>query len=644
MYKIIPEWNLLDLVQPNSDYLLNHLKHRATNSLRAQYRSGLNGAAGDCEFILENIGHLSRTGSTRSGFMLFINDAEYGQSFVFKETTDRDKMMTGLSTAISSGCCVSLLAGELILQRQYYLLSALNILVEAILEEASSSREKTLRPKKPEEITRTALSAMSTDAKPGKVSLQDILALALDQKNNLEDYLSLCRTEPVFLTHVVNNWFFSQPGLVPDEKGRIMPLVTDKYISVSIFEIIHDSMIGAAIWDYVCRLLQVLSQKINDRICRAIILQEMANICHFERCRVHKLFKRFVQMGSGSKYFKRVSGVYDDDCARVTMKIKPDVLTRKNPQLHYVLRLCQSPVDVASAVDWIKKLDCFHQTHPTETTRMLERELDAFGDIAVATSFIKNLMISLSLPPINPRKGQIYISRLKKLRSEIDSTKAEVDLSEFVVPTGNLLEAGVADAALAALSRFIVDKTGTELGYLYQDLNEDCLSKTENLCQQQKANVATITDDDFHIIDSPSEAKQVEERRQKHKTRPAHSSMHSISPAAATTATLEDNRASTVFKVKPETFKVFSALFSRSQSRGSISWTAFEAAMTDLNFSITPKWGSVFTFYPPQDFSVQQSLTLHRPHNSHIEGFRLLFIAKRLKQTFGWEEESFELA
>lgn len=134
----------------------------------------------------------------------------------------------------------------------------------------------------------------------------------------------------------------------------------------------------------------------------------MADICHFERCWVHKLFKRFVQMGSGSKYFKRVSGVYDDDCARVTMKIKPDVLMRKNPQLHYVLRLCQSPKDVAPVVDWIKKLDCFHQTHATETTRMLERELDAFGNLAVTTGFIQNLMNSLPLPPINPRKGQIY--------------------------------------------------------------------------------------------------------------------------------------------------------------------------------------------------------------------------------------------
>jgi hypothetical protein len=130
MYKLIPEWNLQDLIQPESDYLLDQIKRRATNSLRDQYQSGVHGTAGDHAFVLENIDHLGRTRSTRGGFMLFINDAEYGESFVFEETPDRDTMMTGLSTAINAGCCVSLLTGELILQRQYYLLLALNILVE----------------------------------------------------------------------------------------------------------------------------------------------------------------------------------------------------------------------------------------------------------------------------------------------------------------------------------------------------------------------------------------------------------------------------------------------------------------------------------------------------------------------------------
>ncbi|KAH1584875.1 hypothetical protein KXX69_009137 [Aspergillus fumigatus] len=386
MYKLIPEWNLQDLLQPESDYLLDHLKHRATNSLRDQYQSGVHGTAGDRVFVLENIDHLGRTRSTRGGFMLFINDAEYGESFVFEETPDRDRMMTELSAAINTGCCVSLLTGELILQRQSYLLLALNILIEDILEEGSSSREKALRFKKPEETAHTALSAMSTDAKPRKVSLQDVLALALDQKNNLEDYSSLCRTEPVFLAHAVNNWFFSQPGLVPDEKGRVMPLVTDKYISMSIFEVIHDSVIGAAIWDYVYRHLQVLSQKINDRHCRAIILQEMANICHFERCRVHKLFKRFVQMGSGSKYFKRVSGVYDDDCARALVVSSRSVekYLRSVFNCTFGLAFMGTPHHGSDMAQWAETMrkftSVFKQTNP-ELLRALERDSEVLARI-----------------------------------------------------------------------------------------------------------------------------------------------------------------------------------------------------------------------------------------------------------------------
>jgi hypothetical protein len=62
------------------------------------------------------------------------------------------------------------------------------------------------------------------------------------------------------------------------------------------------------------------------------------------------------------------------------------------------------------------------------------------------------------------------------------------------------------------LSRFIVDKTGTELEILYLGLNEDCLSKIEDYCHQEKINVATITDSNSHIINGPSGAKQVEER------------------------------------------------------------------------------------------------------------------------------------
>jgi hypothetical protein len=46
MYKVIPEWNLRDLTQPELDYFLNHLKHHATKSLSDHFREGVNGSPG----------------------------------------------------------------------------------------------------------------------------------------------------------------------------------------------------------------------------------------------------------------------------------------------------------------------------------------------------------------------------------------------------------------------------------------------------------------------------------------------------------------------------------------------------------------------------------------------------------------------
>lgn len=459
-YKIIPEWNLRDITEPESDYLLDILKHRATKSLCEQYREGVNGDQGDAAFISNSmrVNGLRHVDPLRYCFTLFMDEDRYGQSFRVTDPARYREIMAGLSAAVNAGLCVPQSTGELILERQLTTMQALNILVGDILEGGSTSRNATPRPKKPQEATRDALSKLSVIPKPEKLSLQDLLTSALDQKSSLDDYLSLCRTEPAFLSHVVNSWFFSRPELVQDEKGRTMPLVTDKYITIAIFEVIHNAVTGAAIWDYIYRLLQALDNGSNDRVHRGIILQEMSNVCHLEYGRVQKLFKRYVQMGSGSKYFRRVSGVYDNGIARVPMKVKPEILTRENPQLHYMLRLCQTETDVFRAVAWIKKLDDFHQSHPTDRDDMREIELDAFGDLAVTAGFVQALSTLLPLPPINLRKGQIYVSRLKELVAELDPLKTQIDLTDFAVPIDNLMEPGMAEGALNALDQFIIEK------------------------------------------------------------------------------------------------------------------------------------------------------------------------------------------
>ena len=312
VFKFMPEINLRDITEPGSDYLLNILKHRATKLLSEQYIEGPDMGPGDHAVIVHNmrVNNLRHLDDFKYSFTLFMDEETYGQSYNTKSKAEYEIAMDDLSVVVNAGLCLPQSTGELILLRQLYTLQMLNILVEDILEVGSTSRNTKKPSKKPEEAARAALSKLSIIPKPEKLSLQELMASALDQKSSLDGYLSLCREEPVFLAHAVNIWFFTRPELIKDEKGRTLPVVTDKNISIAFFEMIHNAIIGAAIWDYLCRLLRILDES-NDPRYRGVVLQEISNVCHLEYGRVQRLFKRQVQTFSGSKYFKRVSGVYD---------------------------------------------------------------------------------------------------------------------------------------------------------------------------------------------------------------------------------------------------------------------------------------------------------------------------------------------
>ncbi|KFY67662.1 hypothetical protein V496_01486 [Pseudogymnoascus sp. VKM F-4515 (FW-2607)] len=644
VYKVMPEWNLHDITERGPDYLLDLLNYRATTTLHEQYCGGFNGGQGDAAFIANSIlvNNLRHVDLFEHCFSLFVDEDSHGQSFDITDPSQRNDVIGGLADA---SFVTPQSTGELILLRQSYILQSLNILIEDILEGGSSSTSSKTRPRKSGSVALAALSNLSDVVTPNKPSLQDLLVNALDQKSSLDDHLSLCRKEPIYLAHVVNNWFFSRPELVKDERGRSMPLHTDKYISIAIFEAIHSAVKNASIWDYLYRLLQLLDGTI-DRIYRAIVLQEISNICYLDYDRAQKLLKRYVQVGTGSKYFRRVSDVYDNETARVSMKCKPEILTRENPQLHYLLRLCQTETNASSAIFWIKKLDDLHRSHPSERESIEEREADSFGDIAISASFIQSLSTLLPLPSPNLGKAQMFISGSNDLAAELNPLKAQIDLGNFAVPINNLLEPGMAEGALSALDQFVIDKTGTKLGILYQDLIEDCVSDIQDCYQKKKARVvqnakAKASPPMLAVVDVPSREVRIQQRRLKEKTRPEYPSIYEITPAPAS-AQLETAEIKQIFKVKQDTIKVFSALFSKSGSRGSISWTSFEAAMADLKFSVLPKFGSVFTFFPPEDMGVKKSITFHRPHKSQIEGYVLLRFASKLKRVYGWAEQSFE--
>ena len=97
--------------------------------------------------------------------------------------------------------------------------------------------------------------------KPLRASITEVHAEAVEQKTASEVYLELLRSEPVVLSFAVNMTNSSRLELVPDDRGRILPMITDKYISIAFFEVMCNAVKVIVTWDYIVRLLRKLEGK-----------------------------------------------------------------------------------------------------------------------------------------------------------------------------------------------------------------------------------------------------------------------------------------------------------------------------------------------------------------------------------------------
>ncbi|KAF4836008.1 hypothetical protein CGCSCA4_v012553 [Colletotrichum siamense] len=455
VYKFIPEWNIRDLTEPDSDRLLDLLKHRATLSLEEQYFRGLDGSDGDHGHILTMMRtkRLRHVASFENCFTTFMDSrtSRYGRSF--RLLRDIDECLFDLEPAFRAGLCVSQSVGELILQRQLYMMQCLNIVVEDVLEVDSRTRNQSQRPKKSsDDVTLSNLAKLSVQDVPTKVAMPDIAADARDRSATLLERVEMLSAEPVVLAHATNMAFFSRTGLVPDEKGRSLPVHTDKHISGAVSEAVHGEVQAAAIWAYITRLVEALEVSDRGRTYRALILQELSNVCQLEYERTQALFRRHVATGAGPKRFKRISNDYDNaGNARLAMKGKPEDLTRSDPLFSYLLRLCQPSTALSNATDWMKRLGDLYTAHPTERERLEERQADALFDLAVIVGFVQDLSSAVTLPSCSNKKGRAFVKRSRELEAELTALKTEIDLRDYAVPIDNLLEPGMAEGALASL-------------------------------------------------------------------------------------------------------------------------------------------------------------------------------------------------
>lgn len=480
--------------------------------------------------------------------------------------------------------------------------------------------------------------------------MPEVIANSLQRKDFLDEYLGFLCTQPAAITSDVNNRFYSRPELVPDEKGRTLPVHTDKYISSVFFDVVHSAVKGATIWNCAYCLLQLVAE-FTEKAHKVVLLQELSNICHIEYTRTQDTLRRYLATGTGSKWLRRVSNSKE---TRLVTKSDPELLKQENPQLHYLLHLCQPKTSVSSPVNWITKLDQLHKLHPQERADLSEQEADALCDLAIIVGFTQSLSAAFPMPSFNRNKGKAFVSAMTELEANLTQVKAQIDLTDFVAPIDNLLEPGAAEHALKALDQSIVEQMGTGLGSLYQDLMSDCAKRLHKQMTEDKvgqvSRIVQKTESEFIDLPSDDTVKPQEgkpqERKQKEKTRPAHSSIYEIVLSARGVDNGVGERVSTAARVavRSASAETFGTLFSKSEARGSITWKAFETAMSEVGFSIIPEYGSVYTFSPSDGLALGRSIKIHRPHQSRIEGHKLLFIARYLSRTYGWTKDTFQVA
>lgn len=246
--------------------------------------------------------------------------------------------------------------------------------MEEILELGSETRIKEAPPKKANEALVTAISNLTIQPAPLKSSYAEVRNQAMESKNALEDYLLLLRSEPIVLDQAVNAAYWSRAELVADDRGRILPAITDRHLSAALFEAVVTTVKMIATWDFILQIIQLLDGE-TDKVKRALISQELSNTCHLEYRRAQESFKRNVapQAHVASKRFKRITDNATGQ-SKISMKGQPADCTVSDPQLHYTLRLCHPDTSPVAAVQWIQKLDDHNALHDEDRKRLSEAE------------------------------------------------------------------------------------------------------------------------------------------------------------------------------------------------------------------------------------------------------------------------------
>lgn len=636
----VPEWNLWDLTSPGrEDHLMELLQYRGLTSLMDQYRCALHAHLGDGLGDHEHIKQaMARRGlrydvldreTEPDGYFCFADNETYG---MYIPPSSPMVSASNFQQLMKLGNVVPRDVGKLVLTRQMYLFERLSNIVDDLITTQPNHRRTGWAAG--DLVLRGRRQNMEGSASGDPRLEPEILPLVLDRKTSLEVRLAVLSSDPALLSRDVESWFSSRPELVADDSGRSLPGDADKHTNAAVLDTLHNAVKSAAAWSYVTELLERVESRDTDGCYRAILLRDISNVCHYEFARAQSALRRHVS--KGSEWFRRVSDAYDAaGNVRITVTSKIDELADSDPQLYYMLRLCHQDTTAVKAVDWLEKLSDLHKARPAEREKLSEAELGALAELSSIVGYIRDMSLTILLPPMSRIKCCLFVSWSQELEKEINELKKDLDLGDCAVPSSKLSEPGMAEAALDALDKFVVDKAGTRLGFLYGDLIDDCFS----FLQRQYEEDRTKTPNQRLALPIPARKPRetlVEQRRAQFRgaARATTSPDYEIAsrrPKDSAAAT-GDTAGMEAFQASPATAEVFGSLFRQT---GPVSWKAFKDAMVELEFSVVSKDGLVFTFVPPVGIDRgRRPFAVSRPHKDQIAGPASLILAQRLRRTY----------
>lgn len=670
--KCFPEWNRHDL-SSSPNRFLDLLDHRASNSLVYQYTTGFNGTDGDFHrimkevnrsmggFKLEDYERVTRnmvrdqTYTYEEAFKVgeyasFVTDEHYGHCFKDSVPAVRDMITATTKPDSQVQFIVPREIGETIILRQLVQLNELHALSDNILMFSPLPQEHEERPRKPTHFADMLLVdmtqvAVSIRSGPKHLAFFHSLSMAQFQESILIHHVDLMISQPDAFMREMQDWLHTQPEFVPNGKEPAQRKAPGQEISTAVFDAVNNAIQACAVWTYTVHLIDML-QGSSPEEDRGIILQGLSNTCHLNYKRSQGMLRRYMALNTlmgGHKWFRRTSKNNNDGTIHVSLQANLETLADENPQLYYLLRLCQGETTWIQAVTWLQKLGPRHKPHPEQEKVITNLVYDVLGNIAVLVTILQTLSTVVPFPVANKHKGNSFTAGFRALERDLGQLRTGVDLEDFVVPMSILLEPGVAKGAWEALDAYTTEKVGGTMMSLFQDLVDKCMADISKEYEKQKARVEELAESHLNSASGSSDST-FQQRQAKEKTRPDKPTIDGVINDIAAT-NLDDQEPPPTqqkFKVKNSTFKVFSTLFGwTSASRGSISWNAFLAAMVDLGFAVTPTYGSVLALRPPPDMHIQKSMIIHRPHGSNIEGHKLRHMAQDLKRTYGWDEATF---